>query len=99
MDDPTTAALMVVCKWLNSPPSHHEHQNVLMTHCRMLRQKIHKLNKQNVEAHYQIKYLEDRLMWCQTAYDHLIHVLRNIHYQVLNAQGLYGETFDAYVPF
>ena len=95
MDDPTIAALMVVCKWLNPPRCHYETQNDLMLRCRQLKLKVRNLNKLNVDAYYQIKYLEDQLMACQTARDHLIHVLNNIHYQALNALGV----CDAYEPF
>ena len=96
MNDPTIAALMLTCTWLKQPPRrHYDFQNDLIQRCRELKLKVRKLNKLNVDAHYQIKYLEDQLMECQTARDHLIHVLNDIHYQTLNALGV----SDAYEPF
>ena len=82
MNDPSTAALMVACKWLK--PSEFDQQQMLRNHCIYQKGKIHKLTRQLADARDQIQYLEAQLSESRDERDHLVYVLQNLQYQILN---------------
>ena len=82
MNDPSTVALMVVYKWLQ--PSEFDHQQMLRNHCMYQKGKIRKLTRQLADARDQIQYLEAQLSECRDERDHLVYVLQNLQYQILN---------------